>query len=94
MANERKSRRVERAGARPPVAKKPSGGGTRARAGGLFDLDSEQSARLLIFGAVALVVAAAAAFLIFGYWYSVVRPTVPSFKWLTRRSRTPQWNGA
>jgi parvulin-like peptidyl-prolyl cis-trans isomerase-like protein len=74
MANERKSRRGEAAGDRKPAAKKAPAAAGHARGGGLFDLDSEQSARLLIFGAVALVVAVAAGFLIFGYYYTVIRP--------------------
>jgi hypothetical protein len=37
-------------------------------------MDSEQSARLLLIGAVSLVVLIAAGFLVFGWWYSVVRP--------------------
>ncbi len=37
-------------------------------------MDSEQSARALLIGAVALIVLIAAGFIAFGYWYSVVRP--------------------
>jgi PPIC-type PPIASE domain len=74
MANERKPPRGDGASAGKAAAKKPSAGASHTRRGGLLDLDSEQTARLLIFGGVALVVAVAAGFLIFGYWYSVIRP--------------------
>ncbi len=39
-----------------------------------MNLDSEQSARLLLIGAVAAIVVIAAGFIAFGYWYSVVKP--------------------
>jgi hypothetical protein len=47
------------------------------RRGGIADMlsmDSERSARLLLFGAVALILAVSAAFIGFGYWYSEIRP--------------------
>lgn len=75
MASERKSGRERNTGGATPGVKKPAG--RRHQSGGLrgmFNLDSEQSARLLIIGAVALVVIVAVGFLLFGYWYSVVRP--------------------
>lgn len=37
-------------------------------------MDSERSARLLLFGAVALILVVAAGFIGFGYWYAEVRP--------------------
>lgn len=37
-------------------------------------MDAESSARLLLFGAVALILVAATGFIAFGYWYSEVRP--------------------
>lgn len=40
----------------------------------MLSMDSESSARLLLFGAVGLVVLLAAAFIGFGYWYAEVRP--------------------
>ena len=73
MANERKSRPGDGPGVNKPGPKRPAARPSHVR-GGLLDLDSEQSARLLIFGGVGLIVAVAAAFLIFGYWYSVIRP--------------------
>lgn len=41
---------------------------------GLTHLDAEQSARLLVISAVAVVVLIAVGFIAFGYWYSVVQP--------------------
>lgn len=73
MASQRKSDRAQGSGDGEPAGKKPAARASHA-GGGRFNLDSEASARLLLFGAVAAVVAIAAAFLIFGYWYSVVRP--------------------
>jgi len=40
----------------------------------LFSLDSERSARILLLGSVGLIVAIAAGFIAFGYWYAEVRP--------------------
>jgi len=37
-------------------------------------MDSEQSMRLLLIGAVTVIVAVALGFIAFGYWYSVVKP--------------------
>ena len=73
MASQGKSGRAKGSGEGTPAGKKPA---TRVShsGGGRFNLDSETTARLLLFGAVALVVAIAGGFLIFGYWYSVVRP--------------------
>jgi hypothetical protein len=75
MASERKPGRTQnagdaKAGLKKPVRRENQSGGLR----GKFSLDSEQSARLLIVGAVALVIVIGAGFLVFGYWYSVVRP--------------------
>ena len=57
-----------------PSAKKPAPEEPSIAGRGGLSFDSEQSARLLIFGAVALVILIAAGFLVFGYWYSVIRP--------------------
>ena len=54
-------------------AKKPAPRGGHGKRSGL-NLDSEQSARLLLYGIVAAVMLIAAGFVVFGYWYSVVRP--------------------
>lgn len=37
-------------------------------------MDSEQSARVLLIGAVSVIMLIAFGFILFGYWYSVVRP--------------------
>ncbi len=75
MASQGKPGRAQGSAESKPGVRKPAtrGGQARGARGGL-SLDSEQSARLLIFGVVALVVIVAAGFLVFGYWYSVVRP--------------------
>ena len=73
MASQGKSGRAQGSGDGSPAGKKPALRASHS-GGGRFNLDSETSARLLLFGAVALVVAIAGGFLIFGYWYSVVRP--------------------
>jgi parvulin-like peptidyl-prolyl isomerase len=39
----------------------------------MFSMDSERGARLLLFGAVGLIVAISAAFIGFGYWYTEIR---------------------
>jgi len=59
---------------------KSATGATAARAkrrGGvaeMLSMDSERSARFLLFGAVALILVVAAGFIGFGYWYAEVRP--------------------
>jgi hypothetical protein len=75
MASEGKPGRAQGSADSKPGVKKPAprGGHSPGARGGL-SLDSEQSARLMIFSAVALVVIIAAGLLVFGYWYSVVRP--------------------
>lgn len=73
MANDGTSKRTQGPGDSKGATKKPAPrDGHRKRSG--LNLDSEQSARLLLYGAVAAVMAIAVAFLVFGYWYSVVRP--------------------
>jgi len=67
MAGESKSGRANK----PQVTRKQAH--RRSRRAGLA-VDPEQSARLLIMVGVAIVVAIALGFLVFGYWYSVVRP--------------------
>lgn len=47
---------------------------TATRRGGGVSLDSEQQARYLLIGLTALVIIAAIAFILFGYYYSVVKP--------------------
>ena len=75
MASEGKSGRPQKAGDAKPGLKKPARRGNQSGGlRGMFNLDAEQSARLLIVGAVALVMVIAVGFLVFGYWYSVVRP--------------------
>ena len=69
MASEGKSRRAD------PVAPKTSPRKPASRGGrGLLNMDSEQSARALLIGAVALIMIVAFGFILFGYWYSVIRP--------------------
>ncbi len=72
MANDGTSKRTQRPDGKGG-AKKPAPRGGHGKRSGL-NLDSEQSAKLLLYGIVAAVMVIAAAFLIFGYWYSVVRP--------------------
>jgi hypothetical protein len=72
MASESKSRRSDSAKANG-AAKKPAGRGKPASRG-LLNMDSEQSARALLVGGVTLIVVIALGFILFGYWYSVVRP--------------------
>ena len=69
MTSEGKSSRA--AGGSPKSAPKK---GAQHRSGGLFSLDAEQTARLLIFGAAALVVAIAVGVIGVGYYISVVKP--------------------
>ena len=74
MPSERKSERAE--SAKPAARKAPA----RAKAtqhhrrGGMLSMDSEQSARMLIFGITAAVLIAAVAFIAVGYYVSVIRP--------------------
>jgi parvulin-like peptidyl-prolyl isomerase len=72
MASE--SKRGEAAGAksgsRGTGARTPKRGGIAE----MLSMDSERSARIMLFGAVGLVLAIAAAFLGFGYWYAEIRP--------------------
>jgi hypothetical protein len=72
MASESKSRRADKVKA-SAAARKPAGRGKPASRG-LLKMDSEQSARVLLIGGVTLIVAIALGFILFGYWYSVVRP--------------------
>ncbi len=65
------SNRPNRApGERPAAAKTP----LKKRRSGLFSMDSEQSARLMIFGGTAIVLLAAVAFIVIGYYVSVIQP--------------------
>lgn len=64
------SRSTRPPGAKPAAAKSP----IKHRRGGLASMDSEQSARMLIFGVTAAVLITAAAFIVIGYYVSVVRP--------------------
>jgi len=68
MSSSSKSNRAP--GARPAAAKAP----LKHRRGGLFSMDSEQSARMMIFGVTAIVLLAAAAFIAIGYYVSVIQP--------------------
>ncbi|MDP9237720.1 MAG: peptidylprolyl isomerase [Chloroflexota bacterium] len=71
MTSEGKSGR--RAGMAPKAAaKQPAARGRASR--GILSMDSEQSARVLLIGAVTLIMLVAFGFIIFGYWYSVIRP--------------------
>ena len=73
MANQGSSGRAQGPGAGKPGGKVPAPRTPQPRRG-LTNLDREQSARLLIFGAVAAVVIIALGFLAIGYWYTVVKP--------------------
>jgi parvulin-like peptidyl-prolyl isomerase len=84
MSSERKSRRIQTTDPAPSRASGKSAGARRADAqraaarprhrGGAFSMDSEQSARLLLFGVTAAVLVAAAAFIAIGYYVAVVQP--------------------
>ncbi len=71
MASDSKSQRSQAA----QPAKKPTPRGPRrgplARS---MNMDSEQSARVLLIGGVALVVVIALGFIAFGYWNTVIKP--------------------
>ncbi len=73
MTNQGTSGSAQRPGAGKPGGKAPAPRAPQPRRG-LTNLDREQSARLLIFGGVALIVIIALGFLAFGYWYTVVKP--------------------
>jgi hypothetical protein len=73
MAGESKSRRIQ--SAKPAGAKNTARQAARRRQhGGVLSMDSEQSARLLLFGVTAAVLIAAAAFIAIGYYVSVIQP--------------------
>jgi hypothetical protein len=72
MASEGKSRRADRLAAKTPAKKSPAR--ARSSRGGLLSMDSEQSARVMLIGAVTLIILVAFGFITFGYWYSVIRP--------------------
>ena len=74
MPNQGTSGSAQGPGAGKPGGKAPAPRAAHPRRGGLANLDQEQSARLLIFGAVAVVVIIALGFLAFGYWYTVIKP--------------------
>jgi parvulin-like peptidyl-prolyl isomerase len=89
MSSDSKRQREPRARqATPPDDKTASRAGKRARTDGAaarssrpvrghrgpLGLDSDQSARMLLFGVTAVVLIAAAAFLIIGYYVSVIQP--------------------
>jgi hypothetical protein len=69
MTSEGKSSRAAGSSLKPAAKK-----GQQHRSGGLFALDREQSARLMLMGAVTLVVAIAVAVIAVGYYISVVKP--------------------
>jgi len=71
MASDSKSGRTRRAA--EPAAKPAPAKRAAVRRGGL-GMDSEQQARFLLIGVTALVVIAAAAFIAFGYYNSVIKP--------------------
>jgi parvulin-like peptidyl-prolyl isomerase len=78
MTTPRKSRESSAGGAKgregtKAPAVRPSSGSLR-RSGGLLTLDDEQRTRLLIIGGVAAVLLFVFGLVLFGYWYSVVRP--------------------
>lgn len=71
MASESKpGRAVEK----PPVKRTPPRGPRRGPIAEAFSMDSERAARMLLFGAVGLIIAIATAFIAFGYWYTEIRP--------------------
>jgi parvulin-like peptidyl-prolyl isomerase len=80
MSSEGKSRRIQDAdqsSAKRRTARKNTARAAAARSrhhGGLLSMDSEQSARLLLFGVTAVVLIAAAAFIGIGYYVSVIQP--------------------
>jgi parvulin-like peptidyl-prolyl isomerase len=78
MSSDSKSQRERRAKQPAARAKQPPPKGPlrAARRGhhGPLGLDSEQSARLLLFGVTAAVLIAAAAFIAIGYYISVIQP--------------------
>jgi hypothetical protein len=74
MASDGKSGRAQGSGEGKPAGKKPAPRSSQSHGRRGLALDSETTARLLIFGAVALVMLIAVGFLVFGYWYSVIRP--------------------
>lgn len=72
MASESKSRRANPLAPKTPPKKPVSR--TRGGSRGLLSMDSEQSARALLIGGVTLIMLVALGFILFGYWYSVIRP--------------------
>lgn len=71
MASESKSDRGEQRGA---PKSKASGRARQSARRATIHLDSEQRARYLLIGGVVAVLLIAAAFVGFGYWYSVIKP--------------------
>src|SRR5436309_14161621 len=82
MPGESKSRRRADPVAKPAkqaqspkhAARPAARAATRPRRHGTLGLDSEQSARALLFGLTAVVLIAAVAFIAIGYYYSVIKP--------------------
>src|SRR5574341_1318948 len=74
MTSESKRQRDERARKAPPRAGQPASRAAQRHHRGPLGLDSDQSARLLLFGVTAAVLLAAAAFLAIGYYVSVIKP--------------------
>lgn len=72
MASESKPGRA--AGEKPLMKRTGGRAQKRGSIAQLLSMDSERSARVLLFGAVGLIVVIAAAFIAFGYWYAEVRP--------------------
>jgi hypothetical protein len=82
MPSDRKARQEPREKQSTPSSRQagsrakqqPQRAAPRHRGHGPFGMDSEQSARLLLFGVTAAVVIAAAAFIAIGYYVSVIQP--------------------
>jgi len=72
MASESKPGRAS--GGKPLLKRTGARAQKRGSIAHLLSMDSERSARILLFGAVGLIVAVAAAFIAFGYWYAEIRP--------------------
>jgi parvulin-like peptidyl-prolyl isomerase len=107
MASESKPGRA--AGGKPVLKRTGARAQKRGSISQLLSMDSERSARILLFGAVGLIVVIAAAFIAFGYWYAEIRPEgrtvlkaddiTVSFKSMKRRMAyelfiTPQYQQA
>jgi hypothetical protein len=74
MAGESKSRRIQASKAAPAKNTARAAAARSRHRGGMLSMDSEQSARMLLFGVTAAVLIAAAAFIGIGYYVSVIQP--------------------